>query len=112
MLERLRRRARALVESHPEVLEVRLFGSFARGEARPGSDVDLFIVVRDTPQPFLDRIPPVARHFSGVGIGCDVIVYTEGERAALVARGGRFAEDVLEQGRVLAVRAGSRRRVE
>lgn len=104
VLERLRACARSLMDSDPNVLEVRVFGSFARGEARPGSDADVFIVVRDSPVPFLERIAPFARHFSGLGIGCDVIVYTEGERAALRRRGDRFAKAVLEEGVILATR--------
>ncbi|MGH7818595.1 MAG: hypothetical protein ACREQ9_02365 [Candidatus Binatia bacterium] len=52
--------------------------------------------------PFLDRIPDLARRFGGVGIGCDVIAYTESERRALAERADRFARTVLEGGIVLA----------
>ena len=102
VIARLRARARTLVESSPDVLEVRLFGSLARGEAHPGSDADLFVVLRDGARSFLDRIPPLARHFRGVGIGCDVIAYTDSERAALAARKDAFSRAVLEEGIVLA----------
>jgi hypothetical protein len=102
VVARLRERARALVEQDTDVREVRLFGSLARGAAGPGSDADLFIVLRDGAPPFLDRIPALARHFGGVGVGCDVIAYTESERAALSERGDRFARTVLEDGIVLA----------
>lgn len=95
---RLRARARALVDANPAVLEVRLFGSLARGDAHPGSDADLFIVVRDGAGPFLERIPALASYFSGIGIGCDVIVYTESERARLAACDSRFAHAVLDAG--------------
>ena len=104
VLARLRERARTLLERDPAVLEVRLFGSLARGEGRPGSDADLFIVVRDGAQPFLERIPNLARHFSGIGIGCDVIAYTQSEYAALTARRDAFARAVIEEGRTLARR--------
>jgi len=102
VVARLRERARALVERNPDVVEVRLFGSLARGDAYPGSDADLFIVLRDCDQPFLERIPALARNFSGVGIGCDVIAYTESERAALAARNDAFARAVLTEGISLA----------
>jgi predicted nucleotidyltransferase len=101
-IARLRERARALVASDPDVREVRLFGSLARGDAHPGSDADLFVVLRDGAAPFLDRIPALTRHFTGLGIGCDVIAYTESERTALVARGDAFARVVLDEGVVLA----------
>jgi hypothetical protein len=61
----------------------------------------LFIVLRDGAPPFLDRIPDLAKHFSGVGIGCDVIAYTESERAALAASEDAFARAVLQEGLVL-----------
>jgi len=102
VVARLRQRARTLVERNAAVVEVRLFGSLARGDAHPGSDADLFIVLRDCDQPFLERIPDLARHFAGVGIGCDVIAYTESERAALAARADGFARAVLTEGITLA----------
>jgi hypothetical protein len=100
----LRERARALLGRRSDVVEVRLFGSLARGEAHPGSDADLFVVLTDGAPPFLDRIPDLARSFAGAGIGCDVIAYTETERATLAAGGGAFARAVLEEGVVLAQR--------
>lgn len=102
---RLRARALALLERAPEVVEVRLFGSLARGQASPGSDADLFLVVHDGAGPFLDRIPPLARAFEGAGIGCDVIVYTESERAALALKKDAFARAVLDEGLTLASRS-------
>lgn len=42
----LRQMAAEIREEIPEA-EVRLFGSHARGDARPGSDVDLMITVSD-----------------------------------------------------------------
>jgi predicted nucleotidyltransferase len=102
VVARLRERALSLVSQNPNVLEVRLFGSLARGAAHPGSDADLFIVLREASTQFLDRIPDLARHFAGVGIGCDVIAYTASERDALAARNDAFAHAVLEGGITLA----------
>jgi predicted nucleotidyltransferase len=102
VVARLRARAEALVKADAAVREVRLFGSLARTEAHPGSDADLFIVVRDGAPRFLDRIADLSRHFRGVGIGCDVIAYTESERNALAARRDAFARAVLDEAIVLA----------
>jgi len=101
-MTRLRERAQELVARRPDVLEIRLFGSLARGEAHPGSDADLFVVLRDGAPPFLDRIPDLARAFTGVGVGCDIIAYTESERSALTARHDAFARAIFEEGLVLA----------
>jgi predicted nucleotidyltransferase len=93
-----------LLQQRSDVLEVRLFGSLARGAARPGSDADLFIVVRDGAPPFLDRIAEFARYFTGVGIGCDLIAYTESECRMLAERHDAFARAVLDEGIPLARR--------
>jgi predicted nucleotidyltransferase len=103
VIARLRARAERLLGEEPNVVEVSLFGSLARGDAHPGSDADLLVVVRDGAGPFRDRIPAIARHFTGVGIGCDVLVYTEGERARLA---GRFARVILDEAMLLAARIG------
>jgi predicted nucleotidyltransferase len=102
VIARLKERAAGLVERRPDVIEVRLFGSIARGEAHPGSDADLFVVVRDGAEPFLARVSELARAFEGVGVGCDVIAYTESETQAARARGDAFARAVFGEGIVLA----------
>ncbi len=103
VVARLRARAERLLAEEPKVVEVHLFGSLARGDAHPGSDADLLIVVRDAAGPFRERIPAIARHFTGVGVGCDVLVYTEEERTRLA---GRFGHAVLDEGILLATRTG------
>lgn len=105
VVARLRARAAELLASRPDVVSVRLFGSLARGAGHPGSDADLFIVLRDGAAPFLERIPDLARCFGGVGVGCDVIAYTETEAAALRASGDTFARVVFVDGVSLAERA-------
>ena len=57
-----------------------LFGSHARGTARPDSDVDLLIVM-DTPLPFYERISSVLRLFGLRPWSMDVIVLTPEEAA-------------------------------
>lgn len=106
VLRRLRARAEDLLVQRPDVVAVRLFGSLARGAGHPGSDADLFIVLRDGAGAFLERIPSLARHFSGVGIGCDVIAYTESEVAALRHCDDAFARAVFADGLPLAARDG------
>ena len=107
LVRRLGERARALLEHRPDVIEVRIFGSLARGEGRPGSDADIFVVVRDGAGPFLERSSDLARAFEGAGVGCDVIVYTESEAQAASARHDAFARVVFLEGKVLATRRTS-----
>ncbi|WP_320175939.1 nucleotidyltransferase domain-containing protein [Maridesulfovibrio sp.] len=42
---------RQILKQHPYVLRAELFGSLARGDDRPGSDVDLLVVYDDATRP-------------------------------------------------------------
>lgn len=46
-LERLRKAVLVLVGRYPEIEQVILFGFLARGDAVPGSDADLLIILRE-----------------------------------------------------------------
>ncbi len=106
--ERLRaalaERARELLRSDPEVLEVRLFGSLAQGGAAPGSDADVWVLLRDGAAPFLARTERLRRAFEGLGIACDVISHSESEWERLRQEGRRIVRAVLEEGLELANR--------
>ncbi len=96
LMERLDQVARTLGDRHPEIESIYLFGSLARGDAVPGSDADLLIVVRHVAEPFRDR---AARyHTTGVGVGVDVVVYTREELDALLEAGNEFVRRALREG--------------
>lgn len=88
VLEALRDAARALGASHPEVREVRLFGSLARGSRNPYADADLLIVLDACDLLFRERAPkykPV-----GLPVPVDLIVCTKEELDREVASGNAF----------------------
>ncbi len=62
--------------THP--MPVILFGSTARGEARPDSDVDMLIVVRDGTHSF-ETTQAIYRHLRGLRVAVDVVVATESD---------------------------------
>lgn len=99
LIERLKRAAQALSEQHPEIEQIVLFGSLARGDAVPGSDADLLIVVRRSTEPFLDRA--VRYRPADVGVGVDVVAYTREELTALLEAGNAFVRQALCDGMVL-----------
>lgn len=73
-----------------------LFGSVARGDAVPGSDVDLIVVLRESGLAFLDRIP---RYTPAVAeLGVDALPYTEAEVRAMRAGGNPLLESALAEG--------------
>lgn len=101
-IEHLRARAREVLERRSDVVAIWLFGSLARGTAVPGSDADLYVIVRDAAANPLDRSVDLARQLSGLGIGCDVIVHTEAEHRDLMARGDAFVRVITREGIRLA----------
>lgn len=104
ILSQLRDRAARVLRSRPEVLEIRLFGSLARGDAKPGSDADLWVLLADCPADFVERGRDLSREFSGVGIGCDIVAYSQAEWDAMTLAGRRFVAEVEAGSIVLASR--------
>ena len=68
--------ARAMRERHREVLDVILFGSFARGGGGPRSDLDMVVIVEDSPLSPRER----AAHYAPLSPRpLDLFVYTRAE---------------------------------
>jgi predicted nucleotidyltransferase len=79
--------------------QIILFGSYARGNPRPESDVDL-LVVMDTPLKESQQSLEIRRHL-GVMFGLDLIVYTPKHLQERVEMKDWFLRDVLEEGKVV-----------
>jgi len=59
-------------------LKVILFGSYARGDADSGSDLDLIVVEREIPDPRGEYLK-IHSAASGIGVGVDILLMTESE---------------------------------
>jgi UTP:GlnB (protein PII) uridylyltransferase len=82
-------RVQALLEQDPRVIAVGLFGSLARGDALPGSDADLLIVLKSHPQSrWFDRISEYALPFQGTALPVEPLPYTVDELIRLSAYPG------------------------
>ena len=88
---------------HP--LRVVLFGSAARGEMGPESDVDLLIVVQDGTSR-RDASRKAFRALSGLGIPKDVIVVTESDVKEFGENPSLVIKPALEEGREVYHAAG------
>jgi len=86
--------AAALRAAHPEIRSIRWFGSWPKGTAAPGSDVDLFILVDRSDKPARDRMPDFLPRTFPVGI--DLFVYTEDELRRLRTEHPSLAETIQE----------------
>lgn len=71
-----------------------IFGSYARGTARAGSDIDL-IVVAPTDRPFVERFRDYLPAIANVGIAVDLLVYTPEEFGRMREEGRPFLVDAL-----------------
>ncbi len=98
VLEETRQWASHLAESQPTVLAIGLFGSYGRGDAGVGSDLDIIILVREDER-------PLHRRFIGapeeLPLPADILVYTLAEWRDLHRRGGRFSETIRRETRWL-----------
>ncbi len=87
---------RAVAARHPEVEEVILFGSAARGRPVPGSDVDLLLILSRSDRRFMDRIPVFLPGRFPVAV--DVFPYTREEVARMTAEGNVLIRGALREG--------------
>lgn len=79
VITRLRKKAHEAMELNKEIVSVWLFGSLARGEALPGSDADVLVVLERSKLKFRDRIEQFTEAFAGVGVAVDVLPVTVAE---------------------------------
>ena len=100
LLERGIERFVAICSERPDVRAVYVFGSYARGEVRPRSDLDL-LVVRETDVRRIDRDLDLRLAFD-VPIGIDVIVVTPQEYAHRLPATGMGRTILAEAKRVYA----------
>jgi predicted nucleotidyltransferase len=73
----------------PELLRVGYFGSYARDDWGPGSDLDLVAIVRDCKASFLDRA--LEWDLTSLPVPAEILVYTEEEWLQMQREPNRFA---------------------
>jgi hypothetical protein len=100
----LRHLAQMIGAERPEVSEIRLFGSLARGERNPYADADWLVIVDASALSPRDRIP--AYKPVGSPVPMDITVCTQAELDRELAAGNRFLQRILGESLVLYQRAG------
>ena len=90
---------RRIVETvHPE--KIILFGSLARGNARPESDLDL-LVIAQSQEPRYRRSAPLYGILSDIFIPMDILVYSPEEVEEWSGVRQAFITTAIREGRVL-----------
>ncbi len=79
LLARLRATAKRIREEHPEVFEVRLFGSLARGDQTGTSDIDILVVLDHAVEGDPVRRALAFMPYFDLERGTDILVYTRAE---------------------------------
>ena len=85
--------------------EVRLFGSRARGEARPDSDVDLLITAPDAWLAGQHRFALLAELWGAVAqpdLSVDLVLHSSGEAARRLREPGSLVHEAIIQGVLLS----------
>lgn len=80
--------------------KVILFGSAARGEAGPDSDIDFLIIKKETPYYGADRIRELSRMIDR-NVPVDFLVYRPEEWEQRLKMGDPFLKSILREGKVL-----------
>jgi predicted nucleotidyltransferase len=94
VLDALRGVARQIRALHPEVLDVRVFGSLARGDQVGTSDVDVLIVLEDgEPGDPIEQARRFYPYFD-LPVGVDLLVMTRERWARRLQDGDVFAERI------------------
>ncbi len=88
---------------HPE--KVILFGSYARGEAGPDSDVDLAVIFPDIQGRRLDKAVEIGVALHGMGVPKDVIVLTQKDYEEQKDLIGTMGNILAKEGKVLYLRS-------
>ena len=88
------------IVAHFDPQQIILFGSYARGEAREDSDLDLLIVA-PSDEPRWRRVVPVYRLLVGLSVPKEIVWWTPDEIAEWREVPSHFIHRALREGQVL-----------
>jgi predicted nucleotidyltransferase len=90
--------ARLVAAANPS--KVILFGSYARGDATEDSDLDLMVIEREV-QNAGEEMIRLHKAVGNVGVGVDVLVYSDGEASRRSQVPGTLLYWAFREGKVL-----------
>lgn len=97
----IERAGHALLDAASSPARVILFGSYARGDARDGSDLDFLVIEREVDDRTAESVR-LRRALRGFGAPVDVVVVDEALARRRAKVRGTMVERALREGRVVA----------
>ncbi len=94
--------AKKIADGFP-VQKILLFGSYAYGEPKEGSDVDLLVVMETDKRPIQHTLD-IIRWLSPLKFSIDIIVRSEKDLLRRISQGDWMLKDAYEKGRLLYAR--------
>ena len=99
VLHQVRDWAERVAADHPGLVRVGVFGSYGRGDAGVGSDLDLLLIDTRAHAPQHQRL--LAWPLRELPLSCDALVLTPAEHRALLASGSAMAVALARDSRWL-----------
>ena len=100
VIEQARRWATAQQQQNPDLLAVGVFGSYGRGDAGVGSDLDLVLILETCDLPIWERL--LRWNTSSLPLACDLLIYSRKEWQTLPGWNPRLADALAHDTRWLA----------
>ena len=97
LIRTLKESCRRIRKNVPGVVEILLFGSFAKGDYTPESDLDILIIVKQTDVAFLERRDLFLDFFRSIPFDLNILVYTEDEIRKMNKENNAFIRDITAQ---------------
>ena len=90
---------RLVKEIHPN--KIYLFGSFAWGVPTEDSDLDLMIIVDNSPLKTIDRVMKARKALWGIHVSKDILVKTKDEFEKYAKMQSSLEAEILKNGKLL-----------
>jgi len=82
--------------NHPEVVRIILFGSIAKNDYTPYSDIDIAIIVKKTSKNFVLRQDDFIDYFKKLDFDVNILIYTQDEIEKLKKENNKFIKELLQ----------------
>lgn len=95
--EKIKYISNKIKKDKPQVLRIILFGSFAKGNFTPYSDIDIAIIVKNCKKKFIERQDDFIEYFKQLCCDVNLVIYTQAEYKNLINSSSNFIKEI-EQG--------------